>query len=367
MTRLTSRASFGGSLARWCRQRRVSYLMASGIALMVAVVGLAALLIRWAPHWLASSDGSPADRAAEITAVRTALLVFTAGIVTMIGLIYTARSFGLARQGQITDRFTRSVDQIGSDQPEIRLGGIYALERIAHESARDCATVVEILCALVRARAPQVLADPLGSGPAAPAPIATDVQAALTVIARRPVPQDSPASKSALDLSHTDLRGVVLRHGQLDGANLAGAWLNDADLAGSHLLGTNLVKAQLPRANLCGVELDYADLTGANLEGANLGGANLHHATLRFARLRSALLRDANLTDANLFSADLEKADLWGADVQRARLWNGHLPGADLSDALLVGSLFNSGTEWPDAYDPIAAGAVRDTGHQSDD
>jgi hypothetical protein len=42
-----------------------------------------------------------------------------------------------ARQGQFADRFTRAIDQLGSadgngaPQLEIRLGGIYALERVA--------------------------------------------------------------------------------------------------------------------------------------------------------------------------------------------------------------------------------------------
>src|SRR5215217_4967771 len=56
-----------------------------------------------------------------------------------------------AEQGQITERFTRAIDQLGSEKLEIRLGGIYALERIARDSPeRDYSTVIEVLTAYVR-------------------------------------------------------------------------------------------------------------------------------------------------------------------------------------------------------------------------
>src|SRR5215208_1920659 len=49
-----------------------------------------------------------------------------------------------AEQGQITERFTRAIDQLGSEKLEIRLGGIYALERIAKDSPRDHLQILEV-------------------------------------------------------------------------------------------------------------------------------------------------------------------------------------------------------------------------------
>jgi hypothetical protein len=74
--------------------------------------------------------------------VRTALLAVLAGVLAAIGAYYTHRSFGLNReshelnrQGQITERFTRALEQLGNaDSVHVRLGGIYALERLARES-----------------------------------------------------------------------------------------------------------------------------------------------------------------------------------------------------------------------------------------
>jgi hypothetical protein len=95
------------------------------------VVALIPTLITWAPHWLASTGGLNADqRAAEVGRVRTALFALLAGGIAFVGAIYTTRTFALNRQGQITERFTRAVDQLGSDSLNVRLGGIYALERV---------------------------------------------------------------------------------------------------------------------------------------------------------------------------------------------------------------------------------------------
>ena len=53
----------------------------------------------------------------------------------------------VAQEGQITERFTRAIEQLGSDKMEIRLGGIYALERIANDSDKDYWPIIETLTA----------------------------------------------------------------------------------------------------------------------------------------------------------------------------------------------------------------------------
>jgi hypothetical protein len=58
-------------------------------------------------------------------------------------LIYTARELSLARQGQVTDRYIKAIEQLGSDKwLDVQIGGIYALERIARDSPRDHPTIM---------------------------------------------------------------------------------------------------------------------------------------------------------------------------------------------------------------------------------
>ena len=56
----------------------------------------------------------------------------------------------IAEQGHITERYTKAIQQLGDTSLAVRLGGIYALERIAIDSERDHPTVVEVLSAFVR-------------------------------------------------------------------------------------------------------------------------------------------------------------------------------------------------------------------------
>jgi hypothetical protein len=79
-----------------------------------------------------------------------------AGSIAVAGAIFTGLSYRLNRAGQITERFTRAIDQLGAtDQRgkpkiDVALGGIYALERIARDSKDDHPQVVEVLTAYVR-------------------------------------------------------------------------------------------------------------------------------------------------------------------------------------------------------------------------
>ena len=79
-------------------------------------------------------------------------------------------------QGHITDRFTKAIEQLGKldgERPniEVRLGAIYALERIAIDSPRDQWTIMEILTAYVRQNAPPPTRTALTSKTKSPAQI----------------------------------------------------------------------------------------------------------------------------------------------------------------------------------------------------
>jgi hypothetical protein len=49
-----------------------------------------------------------------------------------------------------TERYTAAVAQLGNPAPAVRLGGGYALARIADDSARDRPTCLKVWCAYLR-------------------------------------------------------------------------------------------------------------------------------------------------------------------------------------------------------------------------
>jgi uncharacterized protein YjbI with pentapeptide repeats len=215
---------------------------------------------------------------------RSALLQGFAGLLVVIGALATWRQVNISREGQITDRFAHAIDQLGSEKPEVRVGGIRALERIATNSKEDRAAIAYVLGAFVRVHASGP-AGPRGT-PASETPAvdedlpwlqhrAPDVQTAMWVLGRR-----KPAAEPVLlYLSRVDLRSA-----HLAGANLSDAQLRHADLAHAWMPGADLDRCDLELADLRQANLQSARLRAANLQGANLQGARLEGADLTAAR-----------------------------------------------------------------------------------
>jgi hypothetical protein len=287
---------------------------------------------------------SPDARLQAASSFRTALVAGLAGLAALGSLAMASRTYRLSQQGQLTERYTKAIEQLGSDKLDVRLGGIYALERIAVDSKRDHPTVVEVVSAFVREHGqPPSQPSPIGGDandePTEPEPMpTTDVQAAVTVLCRLPWRRDvSRGDLSGAHLEGIDLRGADLERMILDGAHLEWADLIDADLRaadlrGAHLEGAYLQGADLEGAILAGAYLERTQLLSTNLEGtilrhAYMEGANLGFTNLKGADLLRAHLRGANLCDAKLTGANLEEADLEGAELGGA-----HLRGVDLAD-----------------------------------
>jgi len=335
------------------------------MALAVVAIAYAVVLI-WpisdliAAHDIGTISGT--QRAVHLQtareAARTLLLTTSAGFFAAGALLFTGLNFTLSRrttelteQGQVTERYTKAIEQIGSDKIDVRIGGIYALERIARDSSRDHPTVVEVLTAFIREHSreqwpppqPASTSQPVGSPERATRP---DVQAAITVVGRRSVARDGD---SQIDLVEANLTAANLRGANLVKANLRGAILTRADFGFADLAGANLSGTDLRMTDLTATNLTGASLTGANLWDAFLPGAHLAESHLQRADLTGATLTGADLTAAKLFQARLIRAKLIqtkfpgamlrGADLTDANLTDADLSGADLSDANLPGAV----------------------------
>ncbi|MGW7080272.1 pentapeptide repeat-containing protein [Streptomyces sp. NPDC054866] len=286
--------------------------------------------------------GEGTGSAALVTGLRTALVACIAALGAGIALLYTARTYRLNHRGQVTDRFTKALERLGSDKLYVRIGGILALEQIvqdAPEQATDAARVLShfLRDSAPRTRTPQASAGDSSSGepdPAEPLPAeplpdepAADIQVALTALTR-------PESRT-----HVDPREPL----DLHGLHLAGANLQGADLTGADLIRTTLTRANLQGATFTDAQMFKAALTKAYLGGATLSNANLREAALTWANLTDATLTGANLTEATLTNAKMRRATLTGAVLVRATLTRTFMAGTtlthtDLRDATLNGA-----------------------------
>lgn len=255
----------------WWRANKLGASLAAA-----AAVGLVAVLvIDWVPNLLADTNELTEDRdkVEEVGRTRTALLAFFAGAIATAGAIFTGLGYQLSRSGQITDRFTKAIEQLADEgkSPVLRLGGIYALERIARDSRRDHPRIMEVLTAYIRTTAPLLKDEE-------PPELPTDeVQAALAVIKRR---------NDSFDEHRLNLRSTALRGAKLPDADLRGAIFSGTDLRGADLCGANLGKRQFGKdkkeehAELDGADIAFADFKRAIISRETIERSkNVHRAT----------------------------------------------------------------------------------------
>lgn len=275
---------------------KIKRLVLSPLTFAVLAVPVILVAIWRVPQWQTSSvKFSTPDKQAEVeNAYRTTLIQALGGTFLFVTAYFSYRNLKATEEKQITERYSKSIEQLGDDKIEVRLGGIYALERIARDSPKDHWTIMEVLTSFVQEKSLRENINNLVEEP-----IPRDVQAALTVIGRRDSSKD-PGDK------RLDLRKVNIRGADLSGANFSGA----------DLWVVNLSEANLSEANLRGADFSDADLKGADFSDADLSEANLGGASLSYTDLRGA-----DFSEANLRGADLEEAGLTSKQVRSAKNW----------------------------------------------
>jgi hypothetical protein len=312
--------------AEWVFGRRTWRVLGVG-ALFAVVVALLLVFLNW---YVAPTK--PSDKKDLVLSLAQIL----AGTALLSGIYFTWRTLQVNREGQITERFTRAIEQLGathdhnSKNLELRLGGIYALERIARESERDHWSIMEVLTAYVGQHAPwrpeeaqqgEEDATVENSGEDSREatettevpPPGPDIQAIMTVLRRR-TRFFGHGEPERLNLRSTHLREANLQGAKLDGANLHGANLYGANLYGAKLNGADLQEADLRGAYLQGTLLDTRE---ANLYGAYPQGADLQGATVTDEQLADTLsLQGATMPDGQKYEDWLKEKEGSGKDVE---------------------------------------------------
>jgi hypothetical protein len=77
----------------------------------------------WRPPALYKNIPAEKDRAGAEAVTRTGQIAGLAGLAALGGLAVTARTYRLTEQGQITDRYTKAIEQLGGDKLDVRPAG----------------------------------------------------------------------------------------------------------------------------------------------------------------------------------------------------------------------------------------------------
>jgi hypothetical protein len=296
-------------------------LIGVGLLVGLLLIALALALIAGLEWYLdPASKLSIVDRRNLVQGLASAgqaLAVFLTGAVGLIGLFFTWKNIIQARdstrqtlelteRGQITERFTRAIDQLGAiddndkEKMEIRLGGIYALDWIDKESPERAyhPTVMDVLTAYVRENSRGKPEDPT---------LSADIRAIVDILSRR------------------EEQRVPKKH-RIQNLDLSEAYLWEADFSGADLQGAILHKADLRGAFLRGADLQGAFLLGADLQGAILLGADLQEAE----NLTPMQIEWTIGSNETKLPEGFNHPELWSKSIEeQAQIVQEHLKGAN--------------------------------------
>ncbi|MFZ9133285.1 MAG: pentapeptide repeat-containing protein [Gemmobacter sp.] len=327
---------------------KVAIVVLYGLALGAAVSALWKMMV---------AGGSGASEGASLGAGAIVVAILSAPFLIWRTVIAQG-NLEAAREGQITDRIAKAVEQLGAERTvkrgkreetepnvAVRIGGILALERIAQDSVRfhegrDHVRIMELLCAYIRTNAPAEGAKDHGLDPfTLPAsgagyalevietrrrrlrawarslpPPRADIVAALNVIGRR------GKAQLALEAAWPEQPDATTRWPfDIDPPAPPGADATEAERA-RHLDDVRAWKAAMTLYKGYRV-----DLRGTNLQGSDLAGKQLGGALLADARLDGAKAGSVQLQGARLFGTEMVRCSLRRASLRFAWLDNTNL------------------------------------------
>ena len=230
-------------------RRGVASALRKHAEICVTLIALA-LLIAIVVIWVVSS--------ADLSAIRDYGLLIAAAVAFPLGFWRSRvaerqadaahRQVETAEHGLLNERYQQGAEMLGSDVLSVRLGGIYALQRLANDYPEHYhIETMRLFCAFVRN--PTGDAGGLGvkdshgcdpmeeiEGPQ----LREDVQTIMNAIGSRSQMEVDIEKKNgySLDLRGASLVGALLQHAKLSGADLNRANLRDAILTKADLSGT---------------------------------------------------------------------------------------------------------------------------------
>ncbi len=328
---LCLRSSLEFSRARWLGAFAGLLVISSSlVAALVAIMSLLSLLAALLGLGIYADD--PTAAAVRNLGLLVAA-VFAAPFLVWRTMVAQVQA-NTAEQGLITERINKAVEGLGSvktvkrqrtrmsgklayekgedgnpnfSKPiyeevtapnlEVRIGGLFALERISQDSPRDYLQILEIICAYIRENSPSHSLEPTPELEKRP-DVRTDIQTAIKILARRSEEQISFEWKNQfrLDLRNCNLSGVDFEAGNFSAtmfhrSRLEGAVFSDCKLEGTQFFSAVLNYADFDRAQLIGTRFDNAIF---NLPAIPAGSMS-HSITM--ANIHSIVVASADLSE----------------------------------------------------------------------
>lgn len=239
----------------------------------------------------------------------------------------------ISEQTHYTTLFTKAVEQLGTTKEEkykdkntetvktvpnlpVRLGAIYALERIARDSARDHWPIMETLCSYIRENSPATTEH----NSELKRSIQIDIQAAISVIERRSnIQKLSETPNQKLNLRRTMLNSADFSRLDFSNADLSESEIDNSLFIESDISGVDFVNSSLESAHFQFTNMENAQCMNANLKKASMNRSNLSEAQFWDADLSGASLYESKLVDAHFIDTNLYGVNFRDTDLSKAR------------------------------------------------
>lgn len=265
--------------------------------------------------------------------------------------IIADRQAKAAQRSLLNERYQKGAEMLGNDTLSVRLGGIYALQRLAEEYPKEYhIQIMELFCQFARYPVKdENMEGEQGKGMLHPR---ADVQAVMNAIGNRDEKRIKIEKENSfrLDLSDVKLQGYNMflanwsrLPSNKEQFNPSSEFLRDPNFSNVHFMRADLSHASLIGANFSGSQFLLADLSSVSFSQANLSGAYFLKANLSGAsfNLSHGLFQPAiNLTQSQL---DVAVADpdnppkldeLIDPDTGKPLVWRGEAPPKDWSTSV---------------------------------
>ena len=168
-----------------------------------------------------------------------------------------------SQRGLLNERYQKGAEMLGSQVLSVRLGGIYALARLAREYPEEYhVQIMRLLCAFIRRPSPENSEVTDEDEARLLSKLRLDLQEIMKEIGQRTNKQIEVEEQQE-EYSRLDLHS----------AKLSDAFFHAVNFSNANFVDAVLKKTLLKNADLTGAVLVGADLTGANLSDSNLTGA----------------------------------------------------------------------------------------------
>ncbi len=283
---------------------------------VVIAAAIVVIIVAWvATNWLLGEATAAKDPgAARVDAIKTGLGI-GAGTTGIFALLLAVRrqwhSESDAAEKNATELYTKAADQLGSTEAPVRLAGLYALERLAHNNPGQRQSIVNVICAYLR-----MPYTPPNPGPAAdnvgPQERIQELEVRLAgqrILTDHLDPQNRRKFWDAIDLDLTNaylvdfaLENCQPRIGRFNGATFA----SEASFSGVTFTGD----ASFDFATFTGdASFDFATFSrGAWFNGATFTG---YVWFTRASFARNAFFRGATFTGDTSFGSATFSRDAW--------------------------------------------------------